>query len=68
MKTLLKLTLLSIAAAGSLASAAGYPEKAIRLVVPFGAGTSTEPAPPGAALTAATSAADDRAILLPHEA
>ncbi|MGP1615894.1 MAG: Bug family tripartite tricarboxylate transporter substrate binding protein [Pollutimonas bauzanensis] len=42
MKTLLKLTLLSIAAAGSVASAAGYPEKAIRLVVPFGAGTSTD--------------------------
>lgn len=42
MKTVLKLALVGMAAAGSLATAAGYPEKPIRLVVPFGAGTSTD--------------------------
>ncbi|MBC7162899.1 MAG: hypothetical protein H5U26_12430 [Immundisolibacter sp.] len=56
---------------GQPETAAGHYRAGLQLAVPLAidrAGTSIEPAPPGAALTAATSAADDRAILLPHEA
>ena len=42
MKKLFTLALISLATAGGAATAAGYPEKSIRMIVPFGAGTSTD--------------------------
>mgnify|MGYP001546198370 CR=1 FL=1 len=42
MKTLMKLAVLACAAIGNVSGATGYPERPVRMIVPFGAGSSTD--------------------------